>query len=208
MKLGADDKRKVAILAGMVVLIVPLAIWELHGFFAGPPTPARTVVTPPAAVAGQSTGAVPAPKAGTATAMAAPEAEKLAGVDPTLHMDKLGESEDVEYTGRGRNIFSAESAPVALPKPIISARPSVAAASVMTPPPPPAPPAIDLKYFGYSQTRDKSLKAFLVHGEDIFMARTGEIVEHRYKVGTISLGSIQITDLAYNNTQTLPLSAN
>jgi hypothetical protein len=205
MKIGAEDKKKVAILGGMLAVIIPVAVWELAGTFGGAPTPRPVPVVTPQRVA--TTTRQPALPAAATQAAAAPEAERLNGdnIDPTLHLDKLAQSEDIEYAGTGRNIFSAESAPK-VPEPAAPARPANVDVAVNTPPPAPTAPPIDLKYFGYSQSRDKSnMHAFLIHGDDIFMAKTGEIVDHRYKVGAISPGSIQLTDLAYNNTQTLPL---
>lgn len=211
MKAGTEDRKKVMILAAMLAVIVPAAIWELYNTFATPAQPQRAVATAP-----PRPTASPAPNGGANTRTAtnagaqkaALEAERItnSGIDPTLHLDKLAQSEDVEYAGTGRNIFSAESAPVNIPQPLKSPR-GIDQAQVVTPQPPavPQPPAIDLKYFGYEQSKDKSIKAFVMHGDDIFMAYNGEIIDHRYKVGDISANSIQVTDMAYNNTQTLPL---
>jgi hypothetical protein len=200
MKIGAEEKRKVMVFGGLVALILILAVWELHGFFAAPtPRP----VAPPQ-VAQRSTGQGGA----TATLVAGPQAQHIsadAAMDWTLHLDKLAASEDVEYAGTGRNIFSADSAPVNIPKPITNGRET---AHVAVPVGPPQPPPIDLKYFGYAREQGDSIRAFFVHGEDIFMARPGDIVDHRYKVGTITPISVEITDLAYNHTQTLPLIMN
>lgn len=202
MRLGAENKKQVYIVVALFAVIAIVGGWELYSTLSGPPP--RTVPVAATANLPAFHGA-----AGTASYLAGAEAAKLSNsaIDPTLHFDELAQSEDVEYNGTGRNIFSANSAPIVIPTPIRSARANAPGAPVFTgPPPPPKPPAIQLKYFGYEEMAGKQFRAFFVLDGDIFMAKTGQIVDHRYKVGDIKPANVEVTDLAYNNTQRLPIS--
>jgi hypothetical protein len=211
LRLGTENKRQVYLLSALVVVILLVGGYELKQNFASPSVPPPHPVTVAASaiakpVAGREAGAAPVAAGGK-------EARKLSndGIDPALHLGKLALSESVAYLGIGRNIFAGgpTGAPVRIETPAKGPRPGQNVVKMLAPPPgPPRPPAIDLKYFGYAQAKDKSLQAFFVHGDDIFIARQGEIVNHRYKVIAISPGSVQVTDLSYNNTQILPLRAN
>jgi hypothetical protein len=212
--LGTENKRQVYIVVALFAVILIGGGYELFGPFGGSSTTPPSVAAPNSAALQTATAntrpATGARPTSTSQNTDAADAEKLNnnGLDPTVHFDKLEQSEQVEYAGTGRNIFSAESAP-AIEDPVTNGRSDVADVyTPPSPPEPPRPPAIDLKYFGYSQARDKSIKAFFTHGDDVFMARSGEIVDHRYMVGIIKAGSVQVTDLSYNNTQTLPLVSN
>jgi hypothetical protein len=120
-------------------------------------------------------------------------------------MEAMLVTERLVYSGTGRNIFSVTSAPVDIPKPIAPVRPK-AVAPVYTPPPgPPPPPPIDLKFFGTETSSNGKRRAFLLHGEDVFLAQDGDIVQRRYRVLSISANSILVEDMANNNRQSLPL---
>ncbi len=211
LKAGTDNKRNVIIAAVLFCVLAYLAYSQL---FSGPSTP------PPAPAVNRQTAAVRQPDPATTTTSASTpgsanvsQAKKLPvaapglGIDPSLHMDKLALSESIEYAGTGRNIFSADSAPVQIEDVAASARPETVQPVYTAPAAPTAPP-IDLHYFGYSSDKDGKREAFLLHGEDIFEAAAGEIVNHRYKVVSVDAHSVQVTDLSYNNTQTLPLTGN
>jgi hypothetical protein len=201
LALGLENKRNVAIAVVLFAILIGYGGYQIYNAFSGPsapsqPSPAQTAAPSSAATASN------APAEGA-------NALRLsnAGIDPSLHFDKLAASEDVHYEGTGRNIFSPESAPAVIEKPLKSGRnSSTGGPAVAITPAAPKPPVIDLKYFGYELNTDKTFRAFFIRGGDVFIAHTGEIVDHRYKVGAIHPLSVEVTDLSYNNTQTLVLS--
>ncbi len=121
-------------------------------------------------------------------------------LDPTLRLDLLKASEDVTYKGTGRDIFRSQPDPVEIPKPVT---PDVKPG----PPVPPPPPPIDLKFYGFASRKDGYKRIFLLKGEDVFIAKEGDIVDRRYKIVHIGQNSVDVEDVLTNNHQTLPLVA-
>jgi hypothetical protein len=200
MRSGLDNKRNVIVLAVLGVVMVGALVYFAKSMFGGSsPAPAptqQTARTEPAAA--RQAGSR---NEGGRDAEKLPPLEKL---DPTLHPEVMAGAEALEYSGVGRNIFSLVSEPPKIeqvqgpirPQPI--AQPQIAQG-------PPPPPPIDLKFFGY-EAAGGARKAFLLHGDDVFIAVEGDVVDHHYKVVKITPLSIQVTDLLYNNTQTLALT--
>lgn len=205
LKVGTEDKKKVYIAAGLGVFVLGLAIYTFKDSFSGS-TPAPAPQTPVAVQAPARPAKSPVPSKTSneaAKLVSAPE-----NLDPTLHPELMAQAESLEYTGNGRNIFSLTSVPIEIPKPVKTPR-NTEQASIPTGPPPTAPPPpIDLKFFGFSARQSGTRRAFLLKGDDVFIASEGEVVDHRYKVVKIAPTSIQVEDLPYANTQSLPLVAN
>jgi hypothetical protein len=213
MKLGTEDKKKLGILAIVGVGAVAAAFYmysELSTPDAAPPAaPVVTTVAAPATTAvarrsPQSSGNT----IGNSSKKAVVASE--AQLDPTLHMEAMLVTEALVYNGSGRNIFSANSAPaVAIPKLAANVRiPGTVAPVRLGPTGPPPPPPIDLKFFGTETNAKGDRRAFLLHGEDVFLVSSGDMVQRRYRVISIDARSIVIEDIANSNRQTLPLLGN
>jgi hypothetical protein len=225
LRVGAESKPKLFAAIGLGVIVLLIAIVQIPKFFGTPaPTPVR--VAPPARTAAGPAGSSDnasriAPgststtqsdtPSGAAGATAYPhEAIRLASssaLDPTLHPELMAQAEETTYSGNGRNIFSPNSA---APTPVNIEKPKSFRPGPPPPPPgPPPPPAIDLKFYGYSAMQGGgNRQIFLLHGDDIFLAHEGDVVDRRYRVVSIRPFSVEIEDIPYHNTQSLPLSQN
>ena len=197
MKSGFENKRNVAVLVVLLVIMLIAVVYFVKAVFVGGGSP-------PPQPAAQAPAAEPPPhNPGEAGGHEAPKAVALANLDPTLHPEIMAGAESLVYSGTGRNIFSMSSAPPKLEKVAGPIRPGPLVPKGPQGPPP--PPPIDLKFFGY-EAAGAARKAFLLHGDDVFIAAEGDVVDHHYKILKINPLSIQVTDLLYNNTQTLPLT--
>jgi hypothetical protein len=205
IKVGTEDKKKVYLAAGlggvMLILLIRF-LWQTFG-----PSPTAPAAPPPVVTATRpaSTNGETTQENTAGPAYGGHQAAKVSGLaalDPTLHPEIMRQAESLEYTGHGRNIFSQFSAPPVIPKPIAPIR---QAAVDTGPPPPPPPPPINLGFYGYAAEKTGQKQVFLLKGDDIFIASEGDVVDRRYRVVKINPVSVQVEDIPYHNTQTLPL---
>jgi len=221
MKPGSENRRKTIIAGALGTVALICVVYAYNMLFGGSPAPAPppaapVVTTAPANKAAapvtSSSGGTrsPTPGGGAAGVDAVKMASTSSSLDPTLDERAMLRTENLVYSGSGRNIFSASyTPPVVVTQPKFSPRP---APVVYTPPPPPPgpppPPPINLKFFGTAKRGSGKMQAFLLQGEDVYLAAEGDIVARKYRISSISANSIQVTDLQNKNTQTLPRQAN
>jgi hypothetical protein len=207
IRLTPDQQKKGAVIGAFVLVAAGVLYYDFRDDTPPPPVAPVVVTAPVKAAPAAKTGAVVAVPPGSSGGAAAKNlGTTSAQLDPTLRMEAMLVTESLAYSGSGRNIFSPNSVPVDIPKPIASVRPKPGPPPPPPPPPgPPPPPPIDLKFFGTTTGADGKREAFLLHGDDVFLASDGDIVQRKYKVVSVSANSILVEDLANNNRQTLPL---
>jgi len=225
MKSGAENRKKTIMAGGFGAVALVCVFVMYNQLFGGPPNPAAVqmatatpAAAPVAAPVKSSTSGAQAAQGGVGLG-AAPgiAAKKMAStsssLDPTLDETAMLRTESLVYTGTGRNIFSLVYVPPApkIPVNVPAARPTGPVVPYVPPPPPTCPPScppIALKFFGVATRASGVRQAFLLQGEDVYLASQGDIVARKYKIVTISANSIQVEDLTNHNTQTLPLQLN
>ena len=237
MKAGTENRKKTMWAAALMVAAVIAVGIFLKDELGGSDTPRSAPPPPPTGIAhainannaqiseqtnapaarstgnnAERTGTMPT---GNAVGIEAKKVASSSGnLDPTLDESAMLRTEHLVYSGSGRNIFSLVSAPVQ-PKTVVETNKYPPRPLPPQPPQPPQPPPtcppqcppINLKFFG-TFTRGNVRQAYLLQGDDVFLASPGDIVARKYKIVSIAGNSIQVEDLTNNNTQTLPLQSN
>jgi hypothetical protein len=186
VKIGAQDKKKVIIMAVLLVIAIPLLLHTFRSMQGSAPAATSGPQSP--ATAGEGKKGIPKLRDNS--------------LDPTLHTDVLAASQKIEYSGGTRNIFRMEEPPP--PKPIASVRQPAYQTPMASEPP---KPQIPLKFYGFTNRPGEPKRAFLQEGDNIFVAVEGDIVERRYKIVKITNTFVLVQDVLNNNEQTINLTA-
>jgi hypothetical protein len=202
VKAGTENRTKVIAAIALGAVAVLVLVWQFAGWFGGSSSSAAAPVSTDSAEFGKAVTAAPRNPGRVRNAGTKQNGAK--SLDPTLRLDLLKSSEDTKYEGAGRNIFKLF---VEIPKIITPPVTPQSDASRAAPTPPAPPPPIPLTFYGFATPSGGTKRIFLVsHGEDVFIAKEGDIVDRRYKVVRISQNAVEILDVLSNNRQSIPLT--
>lgn len=127
-----------------------------------------------------------------ATAGTSARAESLPVSDPRLRLDRLKAVQQVAYRGSKRNIFDYYSPP-----------PPVASPVTQQPQGPP-PLQVPLRFYGVVE-ESGARRALLTDGEEIYVARPGDILLRRFRVLRIGANIIEFEDTSDGRRAVVPL---
>ena len=226
-QVGADRK-KVAILAGLcVVLVVVYFVERTPSVPDTAPSPKAQVRPNPAGPRTLPPELSPGPRVATRGAQSdrssiadfrptlkLKEGTDVSKIDPSLHTDLLAKVKTVALTGGTRSLFEFAPPPAPPPPEVAKIYPRVGpdpppkpVETAVVKPQPAAPAPIPLKFYGFSGTARSSgnRSAFFLDGDDIVIARESETIRNRYKIVRIGVNSAVVEDTTNKNQQTLPL---
>lgn len=195
MKIGAENKKELIVMACLLAVAIPLVIYTIYNMSSG----GASAAAPPATTTPQ-----------TSTRSQSKSGQQMisqSNLDPTVWIDVLENSRKVKYEAGGRNIFMMQAEPIPTPNANVRLTPT----PTPLPPTPTPPPPIPLKYFGSQNKPNEPRRVFLSEGDNVsgtvFVAKQGDIVDRRYRVLQITNTSVLIEDVLTNNKQQIPLTA-
>jgi hypothetical protein len=204
--MGVENRKLTIVAAVLGVLLLLVVAYE---FMPSSSTIASTTPAPGVTGPQASTGISPRPATRHASGSAAGKKERPPqSLDPTLHLQQLASTEQIQYEGSGRNIFISQPDPV-IPdlKGKVATDKREKVDTLIKIPQQAPPPPIPLKFFGFASHPGEPKKIFLSKGDDVFIAGEGEIVDRRYKVLRISPTSVEMQDLVVSGPpQNIPLT--
>jgi hypothetical protein len=180
MKAGTQNTWKTLVMALLMAIALPLAIYNSKGMLWRSPAVALLTTARPAAQ----------------------PAMLLVDSSSCVNLDVLDASRRITYQ-LGRNIFDMQ--PLAPKK--IGGEEKADGEKVLEQAPTPVPTSIPLKFYGFSKRRGDQQKVFLQNGDRVFVAELGNVVDRRYCVVQIRSNEVVLEDMLTNNRQTIVLAA-
>ncbi len=204
MQIGAENRNKTIALIVLAVIAAIALPYSLSNRSNAPSTAATTTTT-------STTDAKKAARNTERSSQKWPAANKLqqtASLDPALHFDLLKGSEDQQYEGTKRNIFSNQPE-VVIPNPADNGTRTPRGPEPPVNSGPPPPPPIPLKFYGFATQAGQPKRVFLssTSGDDVFVGTEGQVINKRYRIVKINNASVEMEDILNSNKQTLPLTS-